>query len=174
MNDSDSKSIACSDELMFSFDGPCFQNYPTVSEIVFCFWNYTPSVPKEVFVVPLRPNKSPWWKIPFSKGSLLIMCERNVLEVLLQRRWRKNCIEPGKPSGASWFFTILFHPQVLHLLWSARCFKINLLYFTWEIPKKMWELKSYTFPSNDFYDLPSNLKTCFAGCRCHQLVLFWM
>ena len=33
MHDSDSKSVACSDESISSFDGPCCQSYSTVSEV---------------------------------------------------------------------------------------------------------------------------------------------
>ena len=119
MNDSDSKSFACSDDLMAHVS----KTTQLFQKSFFVIWNYTQVFPKKEFVVSLRPNKSPWWKIPFSKGSLHIMCERNVLEVLLQRRWRKNCIEPGKPSGASWFFYHFVPPTGLALAMKCAMFQ---------------------------------------------------
>lgn len=92
----------------------------------FLYLNYTQVFPKKSLLSHFCPAKAPHQKIPVSKGSLHIMCERNVLEVLLQRRWRKNCAESANSVVLKIVFTIFStHRSTALAKKSARCFWIT-------------------------------------------------
>ena len=169
---SDSKSFACSDELISSFDGPCCQNYPTVSEVFSRIWNYTQVLPKKSSLSHFLPNKGPSSKSPGFQKAHCTSCASGTC-------WKCCRREGGGGTAKSRANSVVPHDCLplnpTHT--SCTCYKdykvrdafwITYGTLLWISRRKCGSWSPYTFTSHDFYDLPSHLKTCFAGCRCHQ------